>query len=135
MTIFFTSEAKLRALFFGKTNDLWQMADELLTFGVEAVVIKCGSRGQLAAIAHPKSHWQIPAYPARVVDPTGCGDSFCGGFMAGYRKTYDPLQAVLYGNVSASFCLECSTPLLILDHLPGLQNARLEKLKEWLKKV
>ena len=41
-----------------------------------------------------------------VVYVTGAGDSFCGGFMAGYLFTHDPLQAAAYGAVSASFIVE-----------------------------
>jgi sugar/nucleoside kinase (ribokinase family) len=135
VTAFLTSERKLRSLFFGKTNDLWEMADELSSFGVEMIVIKRGSQGQLLQISPTKTHWQVPAYPARLVDPTGCGDCFSGGFLAGYRKTYDPLQSILYGNVSASFCLECSTPRQVSDFLPGLPELRLNRLKDWVNKI
>lgn len=135
MTIFFTSEAKLRALFFGKTDDLWEMADELLSYGAEMIVVKCGARGQLLLTSPSRMRWQIPAYPVKLVDPTGCGDCFCGGFLAGYRKTYDPLQAALFGNVSASLCLECSTPAQIGDFLPGLPEIRIDRLKDWVRQV
>ena len=59
-----------------------------------------------------KHKWEVPAYSARMTDPTGAGDSFCGGFLAGYKKTYDPLQAALYGNVSASLKIEGSGALI-----------------------
>lgn len=135
ITTFFTSEAKLRALFFGKTHDLWEMADELISYGVEMVAIKCGAAGQLLLASPSKTRWQIPAYPVKSIDPTGCGDCFCGGFLAGYRKTYDPLHSALYGNVSASLCLECSTPAQIGDFLPGLPEIRIDHLKEWIRQV
>lgn len=135
ITIFFTSEKQLQALFFNKTNDIWEMADELIGFGAEIVVVKRGSQGQLLRASSPSARWQIPAYPARVADPTGCGDSYCGGFMAGYHKTYDPLESCLYGNISASLCLECSTPGQICEYLPGLPEIRKSRLVEWIKKV
>ncbi len=79
--------------------------------------------------------WEIPAYPARVVDPTGAGDAFCGGFLAGYEATYDPLQGVLYGNVSASIVIEGTGPFYALDVLPGLPQARLEVLQGAYRKI
>ncbi|WP_322808043.1 PfkB family carbohydrate kinase, partial [Thermanaerothrix sp.] len=63
-------------------------------------------------------------------DPTGAGDAFCGGFLAGYRQTYDPLAAVLHGNVSASLVIEGSGPFYALEALPGLAQARLEALRD-----
>jgi sugar/nucleoside kinase (ribokinase family) len=135
LTIFFTSEKKIRSLFYGKTNDLLEMADALISFGIEVCIIKCGREGQILSMGVAKDHWHIPAYPSKLVDPTGCGDAFCGGFLAGYRKTYDPLQSCLYGNVSASICLECSSPQAIQDFLPGLPQARLDQLKNWVRKI
>jgi sugar/nucleoside kinase (ribokinase family) len=82
-----------------------------------------------------KDKWEIPAYPARLADPTGVGDAFCGGFLAGYRRTYDPLQAALYGNVSASLKLEGSGALYPLGTLSGLAEARLNVLKDLVRKV
>lgn len=135
ITIFFVREQDLRSLFFGKTNDVWEMADELIDDGAEIVVIKRGDKGQLVYTANSSKRWEIPAYPARLADPTGCGDSFCGGFMAGYHQTYDPAESSLYGNVSASFCLECSTPGQVCDFLPGLPEVRKNRLREWVKIV
>ena len=60
----------------------------------------------------------------RVVNPTGAGDAFCGGFLAGYRETYDPLEAALCGNISASLVVEGSGPFYALDVWPGLAEAR-----------
>jgi ribokinase len=75
-----------------------------------------------------KKRWEIPAYPARLTDVTGAGDSFCGGFLTGYQKTYDPLRGVLYGSVSASLTIEGSGTFHALEALPGLAQARLDSL-------
>lgn len=135
LTVFSPSEEELRSLFWGKTNDLWEMAEVLGKSGCEMVVVKCGGQGQLLYDAMSKRRWEIPAYPARVADPTGIGDAFCGGFLAGYRKTYDPLQAVMYGNVSASLCIEGSGPFYSFEVLPGLAQARMQSLKEFVRRV
>ncbi len=129
LTAFFPTDEELYALFRGQTNDLWEMAEELGSFGCEFIIIKCGERGQMLYDSVSKRRWQIPAYPARLVDPTGAGDAFCGGFLAGYCRTYDPLQAVLYGNVSASLTVEGPGAFYALDVVPGLAEARRRSLE------
>jgi len=135
LTAFLPSEEELRSLFHGRSSDLWEMAEALAAFGCEIIVIKRGERGQLLYDAQSRTRWEIPSYPSRMVNPTGAGDAFCGGFLAGYRRTYDPLQAVLHGNISASLTVEGNGPFYALDALPGLAEARLETLKLSVRKV
>jgi sugar/nucleoside kinase (ribokinase family) len=111
------------------------MAETLGSYGCEIIVIKRGERGQILYDAVSNARWEIPAYPARWVNSTGAGDAFCGGFLAGYRSTYDPLEAVLHGNISASMTIEGSGPFYALDALPGLAQARLEALHESARRV
>jgi hypothetical protein len=129
LTAFIPSEEELRSLFQGRSTDLWEMAEALAAYGCEFIVIKRGERGQLLYDSVSKTRWEIPAYPSNLVNPTGVGDAFCGGFIIGYRKTYDPVEAVLYGNISAAIVTEGNGPLFALDILPGLQYARLDSLR------
>ncbi len=135
LTALLVSEEKMRALFWGRTDDLWQMSEAIGKFGCEFVVIKRAARGQLLYDSVTKKRWEIPAYPARLSDLTGAGDSFCGGFIAGYHKTYDPLRAVLHGSVSASLTIEGSGAFHALEALPGLAQARLDSLKGIVREV
>ncbi|MBU2611527.1 MAG: carbohydrate kinase family protein [Chloroflexi bacterium] len=135
LTAFLPCEEELRALFWGVSNDLWEMAEELAAQGCELIVIKRGGLGQMLYDAPARNRWEIPAYPAHLADPSGAGDSFCGGFLAGYRQTYDPLHAVLYGNVSASLTIEGSGAFHALEALPGLAQARLQSLAEIVRQV
>jgi sugar/nucleoside kinase (ribokinase family) len=135
LTAFLPSEDELRSLFQSRSNDPWEMAEALSAYGCEIIVIKCGERGQLLYDAATHSRWEIPPYPARFSNPIGAGDAFCGGFLAGYRRTYDPLQAVMYGNISASLVVEGNLPTYALGALPGLQEARLEALRQLVRKV
>ncbi len=130
LTAFLPSEEELRGLFWGMTHDLWEMAEALGDYGCDMVVIKRGAYGQSIYDVKGKHRWDVPAYPARPADPTGVGDAFCGGFLAGWRETYDPVLATLHGNVSASLKLEGSGAFYPLDVLPGLAKARLEMLKD-----
>ena len=111
------------------------MAEGVSMYGCEYVVIKCGVHGQLLYDTNSKRKWEIPAYPARLADPTGAGSAFCGGFLAGYCKNYDPLEGVLYGNVSASLKIEGSGAFYPLDVLPGLAEARLGALRDMVREV
>jgi sugar/nucleoside kinase (ribokinase family) len=135
LTAFMPSEQELRALFWGRTNDLWQMAETLGSFGCEFIVVKRGAHGQMLYDGASKKRWEIPAYPSRLVDLTGAGDSFCGGFSAGFLKTFDPLRAVLHGSVSASLAIEGSGTFHALDTLPGLAQARLDSLSDLVRQV
>ena len=135
LTAFMPSEPEIRSLFQGRSADLWEMAETLAGYGCELIVIKCGERGQLLYDAARRTRWEVPAYPARVADPTGVGAAFCGGFLAGYRRTLDPLDAVLYGNISASLVIEGSGAFFALDALPGLAEARLDNLRQYVRKI
>ena len=104
------------------------MAEALGDHGCEFIVIKRGARGQMLYDSISKKHWEVPAYAARGIDLTGAGDSFCGGFLAGYQKTYDPVQAVLHGSISASLTIEGSGAFHALEALPGLAQARIDSL-------
>ena len=44
--------------------------------------------------------------PTTIVDVTGAGNSYCGGFLTGLGDGLTPLEASLRGAVSASFALE-----------------------------
>ena len=135
LTAFLPAEEDVLELFKGRSSDLWEIAGALSAYGCDIIVIKRGVRGQLVYDAATRSRWEIPPYPARVVDPNGAGDAFCGGFLAGYRRTYDPLEAALHGSISASLVIEGSTPFYAMDALPGLPEARMAALRESVRKV
>ena len=135
LTAFLPAEEELRTLFQGRSSDLWEMAEALASYGCEIIVIKCGERGQLLYDAASRSRWEIPSYPSRFVNPIGAGDAFCGGFLAGYRQAFDPLEAALHGNISASLVVEGHRPDFALDVLPGLPSARLASLRQSVRKL
>ncbi len=135
LSAFLCAESKLVNLFQGRSEDLWEMAETIAGYGCEIVVIKRGSGGQYLYNHVNRTRWIIPAYPIQVIEPTGAGDAFGGGFLAGYRHTYDPLHAVLCGNVSAAMVMEGTSPFYALDALPGLPKARLEALREMVRKA
>ncbi|MBN2169558.1 MAG: sugar kinase [Actinobacteria bacterium] len=78
--------------------------------GPETLIVKKGEHGALLFTG--ETVFSAPAYPLEsVFDPTGAGDSFAGGFMGYLAKsgeTGDSVirQAVMYGTVMASYCVE-----------------------------
>lgn len=91
--------------------------NELYKFGLKYIVVKLGSYGALL-YGTDGTYFSAPAYPLEeVVDPTGAGDSFGGGFMGylsqtrpdaqGHYSVDDLKRAVVHGNILGSFA--CST--------------------------
>ncbi len=104
------NDAELRQLT-GKPN-LVTAARDLLLMGPRVIVSKQGEYG--AAMFTPDSYFSLPAFPLEsVVDPTGAGDTFAGGFLGYVARhvehgvTDDVLrQAMAYGTALASFNVE-----------------------------
>lgn len=95
----------------GKPN-LVSAAREILTTGPSIVVAKQGEHG--AALITADEFFALPAYPLEtVIDPTGAGDTFAGGFVGyiarhlGSGLSADVLRsAMAYGTALASFNVE-----------------------------
>jgi ribokinase len=97
---FLPSEVELTALVPGAS-----LADALAELAKRCrgvVAVKCGPRGSLIWDRARGEAVAVPAVPTRAVDPTGAGDSWCGGFLAGLVATGDPVLAACHGTVSAS---------------------------------
>jgi hypothetical protein len=135
LTAFLPSEDQLSQLFMGLTVDTREMIEEVASWGVEIVVVKRAWQGQMIYHSTTRKCYEIPAYPSKMVDPTGAGDVFAGGFLAGLSITGSPTQAVMYGNVAASFAVEGSGAFYTQDALPGLQQARLESIRDSVREV
>src|SRR5579859_621635 len=126
---FLPSEMETRAFFDGRLDDLWQAAEAFGAMGARAVVLKLGARGQFVYDAQSRQRWHVPAVQARVVDVTGAGDAYCGGFLVGLTETGDPLEAALRGCVSASLVVEGTGALYALDQAAEQTRLRLAALR------
>jgi sugar/nucleoside kinase (ribokinase family) len=109
-------------------------APENWTTEFQNLILKRGPRGALW-LKRGQEVASVKAEDVKVIDTTGAGDAFCGGFLAGMQKTNDPLLAVLHGNVSASLKVEGTGPFYPLDVMPGLAEARLHALQEMAREV
>jgi ribokinase len=69
--------------------------------GVETVIVTLGHRGCL--VSQPGGVAMVPAHRVEVVDTTGAGDAFVGGFAAGWvRSGGDVAAAAAHGNAVAA---------------------------------
>ena len=100
--------------------NLVRAARRVLELGPSAVIAKQGEYG--SALFTREGYFALPAFPTPdVIDPTGAGDSFAGGFM-GYIAAHpedevdDGLlrRAMAYGTALASFNVEAFGPERIL---------------------
>jgi ribokinase len=90
----------------GETTAMETALERLTGFGTDAVAIKLGPLGSLVYDVRKRQLYRVPVYPARVKDPTGAGDAYCGGFIATYAETGDVYEAALRATVSSSFIIE-----------------------------
>lgn len=92
--------------------DVIDILSRLRSHGARTVVLKAGGDGVFVRFQDELVH--LPAYDAPVVDPTGAGDAFCGGFMAGLAATGDIIEAAATGSASASFAVATEDPLALI---------------------
>jgi len=130
LNAFLPSDQEVRSLF-GEGVDLWETGETLCRWGAPLVLIKNGADGVLILESVSGRRAHLPAYhrpgDPRVVDVTGAGDAFCGGFMVGLAQTGDPMTAARMGLVSASYVIEGYGALYALGRSSG-KEARLAAL-------
>jgi sugar/nucleoside kinase (ribokinase family) len=91
-------------------HSLVKAANHILKLGPRHLVIKKGEHGAL--LFGDGRIFFAPCLPLlEVIDPTGAGDTFAGGFMGHIARTGDlsfenMRRAIIYGSVMASFCVE-----------------------------
>jgi sugar/nucleoside kinase (ribokinase family) len=84
-------------------GDPARAARRLLDRGAGSVVVKLGGDGCLTA--RRAGSFQTPAYPATVVDTTGAGDCFAGGYLAAMARGWDEAAAARLANAAGACCV------------------------------
>lgn len=77
-----------------------KMAKKFLDSGVNVVAITMGKKGVL--VLNENEMIRAGAQDVKVIDPTGCGDSFIGGFLGEYLKSRNIKKAQGMGSYMAS---------------------------------
>jgi hypothetical protein len=130
--IYLANDQEARAL--SGEHNLIKAAKYLNRLGPQMVLIKKGEHGVIFCC--PGFVISLPAYPTdKVVDPTGAGDTFAGGFMGylcGKRLSQVNIKkAIAYGTIAASFNVEGFG----VEKTAGLCRRDLEKRLFQFKKI
>ena len=83
-----------------------ELIQRLVEAGAKVVALRQGPTGATVHRADTAETWYIPTVETTVVDSTGAGNAFCGGFLVGWVQTGDVRLAGLYGATAASFLVE-----------------------------
>ncbi|KAL8949158.1 MAG: hypothetical protein Q9222_004707 [Ikaeria aurantiellina] len=118
--VFSPNHFEMTALFVRETSHMFQ-PDKLQTYaqhfldsgvgplGRGCVVIRAAEHGCLISSRTEACTW-LPAFYApnasQVIDTTGAGNTFFGGFSLGLQASAGLVEAAVYGNVAASFAME-----------------------------
>jgi sugar/nucleoside kinase (ribokinase family) len=97
------------------SSNLIKCGKQILSWGPEFVMVKKGEHGVLF-FYNESDVIPIPGYPLEdVIDPTGAGDSFAGGFMGYLASKYQNhifddfdlvKESILFGSVMGTFAIE-----------------------------
>jgi sugar/nucleoside kinase (ribokinase family) len=96
---------------------------------VPVIGVKCGSDGALVHAAGDADVVTVPSAAVGLVDATGAGDAFCGGFLAVYARTGDAAESALHGTIAASFALAAVGPAALAGASRADADARLAALR------
>jgi len=107
-------------------KNLSEAANQLLQSGPRVVVIKQGANGAL--LTYDDVSVQIPVFPIKsLIDPTGAGDSFAGGFIGHLVNSgsNDLIEAVITGAAIASFTVSgFGVEGLLEANIDSIQNRK-----------
>ena len=96
-----------RALFVSEEDLPPAETEETLNRWTAQVPLLFFTLGYRGARVWSDGRWQnVPAFPAREVDPTGAGDVFAAAFLARYLETDDVAQASLFAAAAAAVSVE-----------------------------
>jgi sugar/nucleoside kinase (ribokinase family) len=116
-------------LVYGK-QPLFPLLSQISEKGPKLIAVKMGSKGSIVFDADKNQTYHIPVFPVNVVDSTGAGDAYCGGFMVGFGETGSVREAGIYGTASASFAIQEYGAL----HLLQVDKKEALKRVEYLRK-
>ena len=89
----------------GLVHKMTDMSTEEIMKRVQFMVVTRGEKG--STIYADQQEFQVPIVPAdQIIDPTGVGDAFRGGFLTGYARGLDWVTCGQMGALAATYCLE-----------------------------
>ena len=88
------------ARFLSGREALGDVAAFFLEAGAGGCVFKCGAEGSY--LRHGDGELRVPTWRVEVSDTTGCGDAYCGGFVAGLAAGESLEDACRLGSATAA---------------------------------
>jgi fructoselysine-6-P-deglycase FrlB-like protein/sugar/nucleoside kinase (ribokinase family) len=108
----------------GYDNPRSALAD-LSSLPTPVIVIKMGAEGVLVWNKAKGTVHEVGTASGQVVDETGAGDAFCGGFAAGLSLGYGPIEAAQRGTISASYAVAGFSSMYLAHIDPAEAQARI----------
>jgi sugar/nucleoside kinase (ribokinase family) len=87
-----------------KLQDRQQVIQFFLDRGVGHTIFKMGGQGSSIA-SKEMGEVRLPAYKVPIVDSTGCGDAYCGGFIVGLSMGWDIIEACRLGTAASGLVI------------------------------
>ncbi len=129
--MFLPSEEEARRL--AGREDWEDVAKWFASLGASVVAIKFADKGSLVFERRTGSCTRIPARRIQVVDSTGAGDAYCGGFLAHYLQDPKDLpRAARAGAISAAFAVSGYGTEGLLEARRDIARAALDDSRGWL---
>jgi sugar/nucleoside kinase (ribokinase family) len=125
LTAFMPSESEIVRIWRPSSLEGW-LRDNAVHSGCH-VVAKLGEKGSLVSEAGTGRLTQVPALDVDVMDTTGAGDAYCGGFAAGLIAGQPLAVCGAMGTVAASYVVQACGALATSRPELAERNTRLEK--------
>jgi sugar/nucleoside kinase (ribokinase family) len=98
-------------------KDLRDACKKLLDMGPEIVAVKQAKEGSTIFTANEEFH--APAFTVEEIDPTGAGDCYCAGFLAGVLQGMDLQETARFANAVGALAVTKKGPM---EGAPTLQQ-------------
>ena len=102
----------------------------LAALGPRIVTLRQGAAGSIVYDREADRFWRVPAAQASVVDVTGAGNAYCGGFLVGWLETADARRSAAMAAVSAAIVIEQIGPPLVDDKVMDSARLRAERVMD-----
>jgi sugar/nucleoside kinase (ribokinase family) len=121
VSIYKSSEPEIEAI--TNQSDLDLAINTIHDCGVKAVIVTLGIKG--AVLSVEGDVYNIPVYKSeKIVDPTGAGDAFIGGFLVEYINDANYRRCACVGSAVASTVVEAPGPTFSVNKAEIYQRAR-----------
>lgn len=126
VTAFLPSTTEIERIWSPANLKTW-LAETAAVHGCH-MVAKLGAAGSLVCDAQTGNFYRVPIVSTEVLDSTGAGDSYCGGFLAGLVAGRSLVECAAMGTVSASYVIEACGALATARPEDGDRDSRLEHI-------